>query len=44
MAIANAFEKNESAISLENEVDVVADGIENSLISPLTLKHEKASV
>ncbi|QCD99332.1 Glutamate 5-kinase [Vigna unguiculata] len=34
-------------ISLENEVDVadvVAAGFENSLISPLTLKHEKARI
>jgi len=44
LAIANAFEKNASAISLENEVDVVAAGFENSLISPLTLKDEKASI
>ena len=47
MAIADALEKNASAISLENEADVadaVLAGYENSLISRLTLKHEKARV
>jgi len=47
LAIADALEKNASAISLENEADVadaVLAGYENSLISRLTLKHEKARV
>nr|BAI22477.1 delta 1-pyrroline-5-carboxylate synthase [Vigna unguiculata] len=46
LAIADALEKNASAISLENEADVavaVLAGYENSLISRLTLKHEKIS-
>ncbi|BAT97175.1 hypothetical protein VIGAN_09054500 [Vigna angularis var. angularis] len=46
LAIADALEKNASAISLENEADVadaVAAGYEISLISRLTLKHEKIS-
>ncbi|WVZ17200.1 hypothetical protein V8G54_010182 [Vigna mungo] len=46
LAIADALEKNASAISLENEADVadaVTAGYENSLISRLTLKHEKIS-
>ncbi|TKY63313.1 Delta-1-pyrroline-5-carboxylate synthase [Spatholobus suberectus] len=46
LAIADALEKNESTIRLENEADVadaVAAGYEKSLISRLTLKHEKIS-
>lgn len=45
LAMADALEKNESMIRLENEADVavaVAAGYEKSLISRLTLKPEKA--
>jgi len=47
LAIADALEKNAILISRENEADVadaVAAGYENSLISRLTLKPEKARV
>ncbi|KAL9303307.1 hypothetical protein ACSQ67_020570 [Phaseolus vulgaris] len=47
LAIADALEKNASLISLENEADVaeaVIAGYENSLISRLTLKPEKARI
>nr|AFP89589.1 delta-1-pyrroline-5-carboxylate synthetase [Sophora davidii] len=46
LAMADALEKNESMIRLENEADVavaVAAGYDKSLISRLTLKPEKIS-
>lgn len=45
LAVADALEKNKSLIRQENEADVAAAaiaGYENSLISRLTLKPEKA--
>lgn len=45
LAIADALEKNERTIRLENEADVAdaeVAGYERSLISRLTLKPEKA--
>lgn len=45
LAVADALEKNQNMIMLENQADVavaVAAGYDKSLISRLTLKPEKA--